>query len=182
MRYVTESDIKEMRARGYDAQTIHDAESDAKLTKAADELILRVNHSFKGVVLGSGVGLSEGQGRDDYADEETCARLRANDEKEDWTVISSDDLNSCHSSLSFFDGEGMRFHLPAFMVCELRGQFNFGMSFCLTYLKQHCREQFELLDKEQRSVVREFLEFLRRDPDYEFHISDIDRALRIFWT
>ena len=56
--------------------------------------------------------MRHGQGLDDdYEDAATCEALRLTDEKDDWSKIAVADLNQCYSSLSFFDAEGMRFHL-----------------------------------------------------------------------
>lgn len=181
MRRISESDIAEMRSSGYDTVTIEQAKRDLERSKVADEIIRDIEGAFAGVTLGGGVGLKEAQGLDDYEDEATRAQYREADEKENWLAITSEQLNACNSSLSFFDAEGMRFHLPAYLISDLRGEYNFGVDFCLTYLKQHCREQFSLLSEEQRAVVRAYLQFLLEDAEYEFERSDIERALRIYW-
>lgn len=171
-----------MRARGYDRVLLEQASKAIERGRMADDLIATISEAFRGVTLGEGVGLQEAQGLDDYDDEETCAAYRAGDEKEDWRAISSDELNRCNSSLSFLDAEGMRFHLPAYMTAELRGEYDFGMSFSLTNLDTHGRTCFTALSAVQRQAVREFLLFLREDPDYQFDRADIDRALETFWT
>jgi hypothetical protein len=74
-----------------------------------DDLCRLIREAFAGVKLGGGVGLQQAQGFDDHEDEKTCARYRANDEKEDWSHIPAEELNRCNSSLCFFDAEGMRF-------------------------------------------------------------------------
>lgn len=182
MNHFTEDDIEKMRSRGYEPTTINEARVALVRSKLADELIERIATAFHGVVLGSGIGLQEAQGLDDYEDEETCATYRASDEKENWQSIPFEDLNKCHSSLSFFDAEGMRFHLPAYMTAELRGQFHFGMSSCLTRADEHGRSYFTTLDSFQRSTVREFLLFLRDDPEYVYDRYAIDFALDNLWV
>ena len=79
------------------------------------------------------VGLHQGQALDDYADEARQAQARARDEKQHWNTIPASDLNACNSSLSFFDSQGMRFHLPAFLLAELDGTFGFSLCFHLAY-------------------------------------------------
>ncbi|MFD2304775.1 DUF6714 family protein, partial [Roseibacillus ishigakijimensis] len=182
MRRASESDIVEMRSLGYDSVTIEEAKRDLERSKVADEIIRSIEVAFAGVTLGEGVGLREAQGLDDYEDEATCAQYREGDEKEDWSAITSDQLNACNSSLSFFDAEGMRFHLPAYLISDLRGEYNFEVDFSLTYLTQQCREQYSLFSREQRAVVRTYLLFLREDPEYGFERPSIERALRVFWT
>lgn len=152
-----------------------------ELGMKADRLIDEITDGFSGVKLGVGIGLREAQGLDNYETEEVCALNRERDEKEDWSKISSNDLNECYSSLSFFDSLGLRFHLPAFMVAELRGEYEHKLSFCFTYLKEHCRKRFDFLSPDQRGVVRRFLMFLLEHPDYEFDREDIERALEVYW-
>jgi hypothetical protein len=139
-----------------------------------------IREAFAGVTLGGGVGLRQAQGIDDHQDKATCARYRASDEKEDWTRIPVSELNCCNSSLSFFDAEGMRFHLPAYLIADLQGAYNFGMACCLT--QSHDFDgHFGLLSGAQRAAVREFLLHISKEPDYEFDRPHIIRALNEYW-
>ena len=101
-------------------------ESDARASLISD-----ITSAFAGVRLGGGVGLFEAQGLDDYADVAERKALRERDEKDAWTVFSADALNCANSSLSFFDAERMRFHLRAYLVADLRGDYKFGVVFTL---------------------------------------------------
>jgi hypothetical protein len=153
MKYPSPADIVEMKARGYDPSTIAEAEQRLSLGVAAQEVCRVIEAAFAGVTLGKGIGLHEGQGLDDYEDAATCAAYRAKDEKEDWHRISAEALIRCHSSLSFFDAEGMRFHLPAFLLDDLRDGGK-GMAFCLTRRWPNFEIQFSLLSPEQRRRPR----------------------------
>lgn len=170
-----------MKARGYDRATIEAAELQSRRGKTALALCDKIRQAFAGVQLGNGVGLQQGQGLDDCEDQETCAALRATDEKDDWQRITSNRLNGCFSSLSFFDAEGMRFHLPAFLIADLKGEYRFGMAAELTRLSDYARRQFELLSSDQRMAVREYLEFTLEDPDYWFDRSQTETALEDYW-
>lgn len=145
-----------------------------------EALCNKIREAFAGVTLGSGIGLQQAQGIDDHEDEATCARYRASDEQEDWTRIPVSELNRCNSSLSFFDAEGMRFHLPAYLIADLQGTYNFGMAFCLTESHDYAR-YFGLLSDAQRKVVREFLLHICEKPDYKFDRPYIIRALEEYW-
>ena len=189
MKYPSPADIAEMKARGYDPTTI--AEAERQIAEAqrkeerrplAEAVCQDIETAFSGVTLGSGVGLTEAGGLDDYADAATLAAYRANDEKEDWRLIPAEALQRCNSSLSFFDAEGMRFHLPAYLLAELRDEYGFGVTFCLTHLSEHCVSQFALFSSAQRAAVRAFLLHILDDPDEQFHRSDIVRALNEYWT
>ncbi|MBL9024989.1 MAG: hypothetical protein JNL21_22525 [Myxococcales bacterium] len=93
----------------------------------------------------------------------------------------ADQLNKCNSSLSFFDDEGMRFHLPAYLVADLDGDYKFGLAYALTQTPI-LSEQFRLLSKEQRAAVRRYLEFISFEPDYEFEREHIEHALENYWS
>ena len=141
-----------------------------------------ISTAFLGVTLGKGLGLGEAQGLDGYEDEAARAARRRQDEKDDWRLIRPADLNRCNSSLSFFDAEGMRFHLPAFLVADLDGVYEFGMAFHLTHLDSHGIGQFSLLTTEQRAAVRMYLQHISTEEEYAFERPAILRALVEYWT
>jgi hypothetical protein len=182
MEPVSQDDIQAMRANGYDPATIR--EEEARLRRFEQGMVIaeQIRAAFADVTLGDGVGMQESRGKDDYEDDETLVRYRSYDEKEDWERIPSSELNSGAGGLCFFDAEGMRFHLPAYLIADLRGEYHFGMTFTLTHLTDHSVTQFELLNESQRGAVRAFLLHIREDPDYEFDRDDIDRALASYWT
>lgn len=170
-----------MRARGYDRELLDQFERDVALTREADALIARVSDAFAGVTLGNGVGLSQGRVLDDYGTEQEQLSARDQDEKEHWERIPSATLCAYSSSLSFFDAEGMRFHLPAFLVAELKGEFEMGLEFDLTHLSNHSRKKFSLLNPAQRKVVRDYLRWLLKSNEADFHRAAIEKALVGFW-
>ena len=155
---------------------------DPRRTDRTQEICEIVRKAFADVKLGKGLGLQEAQGLDDYENEMTCAAYRAKDEKEDWESIPVEELNRCNSSLSFFDAEGMRFHLPAFLIAELRGDFEFDLVFLLTHLGDYSKNQFVVLSDAQRSAVRAYLLHIQDAPEYEFDRPHIVRALDEYWT
>ena len=118
---------------------------------------------------------------DGYESEEEQKRKRERDEKEDWRRIEAKYLNACHSSLSFFDPLGMRLHLPAFICCELRGEYQMGLDISLSDFDDWKRSKFSLLSPEQKAAVAKFLEFLAEDVDSEFSRPAIERGLTDFW-
>lgn len=186
MKYPSPDDIAEMKARGYDSTTIAAAKEQSKKWALAQDLILAVEQAFAGVTLGSGVGLFEGRGLDDYADAETLAAYRAEDEKDDWRKIPVEDLNHFQSSLSFFDAEGMRFHLPAYLIADLRDEGHATMAHQFINLYDgHAAlraEKFALLSDAQRATVRTYLQLIIDDPDEQRHRQEIERALQEEWT
>ncbi len=178
IKYPSPADIAEMKARGYDRSVIEQAMEQPQRWEPAQAVCTVIRTAFKDVKLGNGVGLWQAQGIDDHDDEATCAAYREKDEKDDWQRIASDDLNACYSSLSFFDPEGMRFHLPAYLIADLEGNYGIGMAYSLTHEKRY----YTLLSEEQRNAVRQYLFFIQEEPDYAFDRRDIEQALEGYWT
>jgi len=182
MKPPSQDSIAIMRQKGYSPYAIKAEEE--RLTHYEDglALCLVIEQAFADVKLGSGVGLFQAQGIDDYADNSTCAKSRASDEKHDWRKITSTSLERCNSSLSFFDAEGMRFHLPAYLISSLRGEYSFGMAHCLACTYVTSPDKFRLLNTEQRRAVRLFLLHILNDREYKFDRHDIERSLNEYWT
>jgi len=141
-----------------------------------------IRKAFRSVQLGNGVGLMHAQGLDDYADRQTLAEYRSKDEKDDWSSIPVSALNNCYSSLSFFDAEGMRFHLPAYLIADLEGTYDHDVVFHLTYSENDAMSRFSLLADAQRHAVRQFLLLRLSNPDCEFERPMIESALAKYWT
>jgi hypothetical protein len=152
------------------------------MTQDKQYLISQINDAFYGVELDGGIGLTEADAIDDYKDEAFRTQCRKNDEKLLWNTIPAVMLNQFYSSLSFFDAKGMRFHLPAFVIAEIKGQFNFGLIFTLTNLSDYSQSQFSLLSPDQKRVIRLFLESLLENPDYVFEKNSIENAVEKYWS
>ncbi|MDR2874306.1 MAG: hypothetical protein LBV44_00040 [Methylobacillus sp.] len=178
-KYPSREDIAEMRVRGYDSTTIQEALEGVKRGDEVNRLKAQINDAFAGVKLGSGIGLYEAQALDGYADCATQALQRERDEREDWRAISAEQLNECNSSLSFFDAEGMRFHLPAYLIADLDGAYKFGMDFCLTHCPDH---RFALLNPRQAEAISQFLRFIENEPDYSMSRDHIRHAIDQYWV
>ena len=170
-----------MRARGFDTSVLAEQLELAKRGEALEALVAETHEAFSGVTLGSGTGLLEANGLDDYASESKLAEYRANDEKLDWRSIPLKRLNRYSSSLSFFDAEGMRFHLPAFLIADLQGLYDFDLIYNLAQ-STLVEEKYVLLTQEQREVVRKYLEFAAHEEEFERDHEHIRRALANYWA
>jgi hypothetical protein len=145
------------------------------LTKEA--ICEKIRRAFQGVKLGDGIGLFEADGVDEYADEATRKAYRERDEKEDWQRIPRENLRG--EGICFTDAEGMRFHLPAFMVAAVQYGRDFSPVFMLE--NDSAQDLFVLLSPEQREAVREFLLFVKDDPEHSFDRPEIEHALSGPW-
>lgn len=143
-----------------------------------EQVIERVERAFSAVVLGNGIGLWQAQAIDDYETVSEQKKARETDEKEQWIKLSAADLQSCHSSLSFFDADGLRFHLPAFIIGSIKGEVDDPL-FHLTNL--FGSSKFESLSLEQKRVVSEYLVWCLTEDEYSYEKNEIRKALHKFW-
>src|SRR6185369_1468871 len=86
----------------------------------AQLVVRRIERAFSGVRLGEGVSLREADVIDDYGTDAERKKARAQDEQHDWKRIPDDLISHYNWCLSFFDAQGMRFHLPAYMRFTIR--------------------------------------------------------------
>jgi hypothetical protein len=147
-----------------------------------EELLNQIEAAFQGVKLEDGIGLSEANAIDDYEDAAFRKKCRSNDEKNDWKIIHSNHLNSNYCSLSYFDAKGMRFHIPAFMIADLKGEYEFGIVFTLTNISDYSKSQFSLLTIEQRFAIKSYLIYLSKNPNYEYERNLINEAVNGYWA
>lgn len=148
------------------------------LTKEA--VRAKICRAFQDIALGDGIGILEADGVDEYADKATRKAYRKQDEKKDWQRIP---LEKFHQEvLCFTDAEGMRYHLPAFMIATLDHGRGYSPVFWLRDSGNPVqRELFALFSKQQREAVLEFLLFINDDPDNELDREEIDAALAGPW-
>ena len=166
-----------------------------------NELIELIQEAFKDVQLGNGIGLKQAQAIDDYESEEVVLSVRKEDEKINWQHIDPEMLDKCYSSLSFFDAEGMRFHIPAYIINDIKGLLqtadpSFHLWHGLDKKESDVRktietnddvkwwnytiERFSVLNFAQRNAIREYLKFKMQNDD--FSKKQIERALKNFWN
>jgi hypothetical protein len=154
------------------------------MTNNKERVLKLIRAAFTQCELGDGVGLRQGQGLDDYANDQTLSTLRSQDEKENWSTIPVEDLDQYCSSLSFFDADGMRFHLPAYLVADLEGTLKTSDVVIreLTVLTSYSVSRFDSMSPAQRETVREYLLLRLSDADNVFLRPMIETALRKYWT
>ena len=148
-----------------------------------EKLISEIKLAFKGVKLGNGVGLYEAMGIDDYLPRSEQLQLRLKDEKYYWSNISFSNIQDRSSSLSFFDAEGMRFHLPQFMIYDIISNHDtalFTLSYKLDTLES--TNKFYLLNETQILAIIHYLDFLKinLETDYQncaLNPSDIEEDM-----
>ena len=144
-------------------------------------ILQKIEEVFAGIALGNGIGLNEAQAIDDYQSSEGQAKARQKDEKVNWKLLNYNELQRCYSSLSFFDADGMRFHLPAYIIAELKEQIDDLVIFHLTHLNEYGQSQFTSLNDAQCKAIIMFLEWCLQQENYEFDHLVIKQALNEYW-
>ena len=163
---------------GYDSQIISELYYIYERGEKADQLVNNIKCAFRGVKLNEGIGLMQAQALSDFQVEEIAYDLREHDEKVSWEKITSSKLLECRGALFFFDAKGMKFHLPAFMCSELRGDHEYRLVGILTT----DFELFSEFDQQQKEVVGKFLSFLNVQPEYkDYDNQKIESAIQEFW-
>ena len=182
MYQVTLEFVDRLQREGYDVWTISLWQN--WLSRMADfqSAVAAIEKAFIAVKLGDGVGMLEANGRDDYADETELSRLRELDERNYWQHISSDELNQYYCSFGYCDAEGGRFLLPAYLLCDLRDEYQFGFASELIYnlnrKRQPLPEYPHLLDFQQASALSELFTLLKCHPDFYSLRDRIDLAVQ----
>jgi hypothetical protein len=152
------------------------------MTQNAQQVSEQIELAFAGVRLEQGISIREAMVIDHFGTEEDRQQARAQDEKEDWTKVPDDLINSHSASLSYFDAGAMHFYLPAFMRFTLRNyQKSSSPSICCTVfaLDEDC-EKLPLLTTPQKEAVKQFLEFMASQDVLRNERNDAKRALE-FW-
>jgi hypothetical protein len=147
-----------------------------------ENVLNEIKSAFFGVTLGNGIGLREAQAIDNYESKEVQERNRGTDEKEDWSRLGYGELQKCHSSLSFFDEEGMRFHLPAYIIGSLDSDIVDDPIFHLTHLDDYAKSKLTGLNRAQRQAIVMYLNWCLEQVEYEFEYPAIRRALSGYWN
>jgi hypothetical protein len=150
----------------------------SELKSEMNRLIDLVDEAFDGVLLDNGIGLREADGLDDYAQPDRLKKLRAQDEKLDWRKITPELLGYCNAAPSFLDAKGLRFHTPAFIIAELRGQAE--VNFVDRFIYNHfvsAPEFIKLLTPKQREAIIACIDFYSSEYSYDYNSTEIEKAV-----
>ncbi len=162
--------------------------------RTKESVIALIREAFRDVPLGNGYGLRQAESHDNGCYDEYTKELQkldAREKAEGWQSLKVEDLDKYYVALSFFDPEGMRFHLPAYMIFDLEDAFVCAdILFSLTYVvtddpdqRRYAQGHFSLLNRQQRHAVREYLLLIRDEMDEDwFERPKIEAALKLYWA
>lgn len=133
-------------------------EMEIKMNKI--ELIEEIRNEFKGVQLNGGIGLNSAKAWDDY-EQFSIEDEYLIDEEDNWESISDKDLDNNIAAVSYFDSNGMLFHLPAYMICELNNKINNDLEFYfIQWDFEKLTEIFSSFNYHQMKVTAIFFEYI----------------------
>lgn len=150
-------------------------------------LIDYIASAFRGVTLGPGTTIYEGENRSNYGFTPEELRHVKSAERVDWGRVPVDDLYARSAGLLFLDADGHRFYTPAIMTAILRygtrdGALCHTFIFDLGYLPKHScmvgTAQFRMVyNRSQRAAIVRFLKFAIHCAPADFPLNDALRAL-----
>ncbi|CAN5820391.1 hypothetical protein BH23ACT12_BH23ACT12_02140 [soil metagenome] len=155
----------------------------------SDDLIEQINAVFGRVELGDGLSLHQARAMDRLQPPEDVLEARPLDREDRWQEISDGKVEEFHYALTFMDPEGLRFHLPRFMVFALEHPgldspaidaavyaCDFGDE-----MDQDVVAQFNAMSRTQMKTIAGFLAHITEssDKDYDTMVAAI--ALESFW-
>ncbi len=152
-------------------------------------LIERIRKAFEGVRLEDGIGLMQAEAEDDYASMDVQHFLAQYEERENWSSLTANHLNTCSCALSYVDAKGFRFLIPAFVIHDIMGQLTSANPYySLTYnrhgnldatslsMEEHKQliiDKCALLSDDQKAVLQEYIRYYRnRDGEYYTSLWD----------
>lgn len=144
-------------------------------------LIKHIEHAFRDVDLGEGMGLREARGIEDQLSQEELKVLRRKDKRQKWRNVQARMLSELESSLHMMNADGMRFYLPAYMIAIINGQVRNVLIFHLTNDGVRGQGRFATLSDMQVDVVRNFLTWSLKQELQVFDKKRIYQALNGMW-
>ena len=169
--------VDRLRNEGYDVWTISLWEKWLGKTPDLDSAIAQIEHAFNDTRLGDGIGLREANAIDDYASDIERQIQRRFDEKQNWRNITSKTLNEYYVAPTFLDAKGFHFHLPAFLIADLNGEFHFGFTDRLIEKQPLSTKWIDLLDNAQANALIYTMSLLKHYPEYHDKLDAIDCAI-----
>ena len=88
--------------------------------------------------------------------------------------------NACASLVNRLYADGMRFHLPAYIVGSLAGGVDDPL-FHLIYLDDYAKSKLVSLTTAQQQAIASYLEWCLDQENYQFEHASIINALIEYW-
>lgn len=155
----------------------------------SEQLLAEIEQAFGGVELGGGLSMHQAGAMDLLLEPEEVLQARVLDPEARWQDIPDDRLDEFHFALTYMDPEGLRFHLPRFMVFALENPgldspavdaavyaCDFGEE-----MKQEVLAQFNAMSRKQMRTIAQFLAHIAEGKDEDYDVMIAAMALESFW-
>ena len=155
----------------------------------SEALFQEVHAVFGKVELGDGLSLHQAGAMDLMLSAEEVRQSRRLDTETRWQDIPDSKVEEFHYALTFMDPEGMRFHLPRFVVYSLEHPgldspavdaavyaCDFGDD-----VDDQVLGQFNAMSRRQMRTIANFLVFVAESKDEDYDILVAAMAVEAFW-
>jgi hypothetical protein len=155
----------------------------------SEALFQEVHAVFGKVELGDGLSLHQAGAMDLMLTPEEVRQSRRLDPETRWQDIPDSKVEEFHYALTFMDPEGMRFHLPRFIVYSLEHPgldspavdaavyaCDFGDD-----VDDQVLGQFNAMSRRQMRTIANFLVFVAESKDEDYDVLVAAMAVESFW-
>jgi hypothetical protein len=155
----------------------------------SEELLRAIHEVFGKVQLGAGLSLHQAGAMDLMLTPEEVQQSRRLDSETRWQDIPDAKVEEFHYALTFMDPEGMRFHLPRFLVYSLEHPgldspavdaavyaCDFGDD-----VDDQVLGQFNAMSRRQMRTIADFLVFVAESKDEDYDVLVAAMAVESFW-
>jgi hypothetical protein len=169
--------------RNYGGAKYPATQTEAEL-RDVERLVRQLRGAFAEVELGGGETIHQAHLEGIFGKGEEWIAAREKDPESHWYEVPDWKLKTGFSTLSFFDVEGWRFYIPAFMSWSLQNWRTTDSTTADSVLwdldwghHEHWSKRYESLNRAQSEAVHDFLEFFDRYSGQD----DARKAIRSYW-
>ena len=171
MYQIDQSFVERLISDGCDVWTIELWSKWLGLSREFNSSLTAIAEAFSNLEVGEGIGMLEAYGIDIYVGPEDRSSRRERDERRRWQSISNAELNANYCSFWFCDAKGGLFLLPAYLLADLRGEYDFdfvGSVVRSITVRRHTPlpAWIDKLNEGQRSALCNVFELLKSHPDF----------------
>jgi hypothetical protein len=152
--------------------------------REAKTIILEIQEAFKNVKLDGGLTIHQAELEGAFTDQKTKLEARNKDPELFWWEVPDWKIENSHAALSFFDKDGFKFYMPAFMTWILKNGKKSRVVTTDCFINSLVPPSFTFnyislaLSLAQKHAVCRFLNFIKK---YYPH-TKAKKALEYYWS
>lgn len=153
------------------------------------EITDAIEAAFGDAALADGLSLHQAEALDHLQLPEVVRRARGLDTEERWQDIPDEKVEEFHFALTYLDPEGLRFHLPRYMVYALEhpGLDNPAVDAAVyacdfgDEIGEDVLAQFNAMSRSQMQVIARFLVHVAESGEESYDSLVAAMAIELFW-